>query len=112
LYSILLSRTALRRRGSPARANGKRQRGRQDFPEATSPRPPWTGLRDFDLKTLLFRDPLSYTIYSAAFDALRGPVRDRIYQRLHDILAGQDQRPKLAALSPEDRRSILERIGP
>jgi len=65
-------------------------------------------LRDFDLKTRLFRYPLSYMIYSAAFDALPDALRDRIYRRLYGILAGQDQTPKFAGLSPGDRRAILE----
>ena len=37
-------------------------------------------LRDFDLQTRLFRYPLSYMIYSAAFDALPDPIRDRDIQ--------------------------------
>jgi hypothetical protein len=68
-------------------------------------------LRDFDLRTRLFRYPLSYMVYSAAFDALPAAVRDRIYRRLHSVLSGQDQSPKFAGLSPEDRRSILEILG-
>jgi hypothetical protein len=65
-------------------------------------------LRDFDLKARLFRYPLSYMIYSAAFDGLPDGLRDRIYRRLYGILTGQDQSPKFAGLSPEDRRAILE----
>ena len=65
-------------------------------------------LRDFDLKTRLFRYPLSYMIYSAQFDALPAGVRARIYQRLFEILAGRDHTHKYAALSPEDRRAIFE----
>ena len=40
------------------------------------------GLRDFDLRTRLFRYPLSYMIYSAQFQALPAAVRDRIYAKL------------------------------
>jgi hypothetical protein len=65
-------------------------------------------LRDFDLNTRLFRYPLSYMIYSAAFDALPGSVRERVYRRLYGILVGQDQSAKFAGVSPEDRRGILE----
>ena len=39
-------------------------------------------LRDFDLKTRLFRYPLSYMIYSPSFDALPDWVRSRIYARI------------------------------
>jgi len=43
-------------------------------------------LRQFDLQTRLFRYPLSYMIYSAAFDALPDEVRDRLYRRLFEDL--------------------------
>jgi hypothetical protein len=43
-------------------------------------------LRDFDLRTRLFRYPLSYMIYSAQFNALPESVRSRIYRRLFDEL--------------------------
>ena len=39
-------------------------------------------LRDFDLKTRLFRYPLSYMIYSEQFDALPPAIRRRIYRAL------------------------------
>jgi len=43
-------------------------------------------LRSFDLKTRLFRYPLSYMVYSTAFDALKPDIRDRLYRRLYDTL--------------------------
>jgi hypothetical protein len=64
-------------------------------------------LRDFDLKTRLFRYPLSYMIYSAAFDALPDRARNQIYQRLNDVLSGKDQTAKFAKLSPADRAAAL-----
>lgn len=39
-------------------------------------------LRDFDLQTRLFRYPLSYMIYSPAFDALPEDIRIRVYRRI------------------------------
>ncbi len=65
-------------------------------------------LRDFDLRTRLFRYPLSYMLYSDAFDGMPEMVRARVYQRLFDILTGQDRNPKFQRLSPDDRRAILE----
>ena len=65
-------------------------------------------LRDFDLKQRLFRYPCSYLIYSDAFDALPAAARDRIYQRLHAVLTGEDTSPKFARLSAEDRKAVLE----
>ena len=65
-------------------------------------------LRDFDLKTRLFRYPLSYMIYSAAFDGMPDVVRARVYQRLYDVLSGKDQNQKYARLTADDRKAILE----
>jgi hypothetical protein len=65
-------------------------------------------LRDFDLKTRLFRYPLSYMIYAAAFDAMPDYAHQRIYRRLFDVLTGVDQDTKFARLTPEDRRAVLE----
>lgn len=65
-------------------------------------------LRDFDLKTHLFRYPLSYMIYSQSFDSMPQSVRDRVYQRLWDVLTGKDQSKTFARLSAADRGAILE----
>jgi hypothetical protein len=65
-------------------------------------------LRDFDLEKRMFRYPLSYMIYSAAFDNMPELVRERVYQRLYEILAGKDQSPAYARLTSDDRRAILE----
>jgi hypothetical protein len=49
-------------------------------------------LRTFDLKARLFRYPLSYMVYSSAFDALKPEIRDRLYRRLYDTLKAQGAR--------------------
>jgi hypothetical protein len=65
-------------------------------------------LRDFDLQKRLFRYPLSYMIYTKAFDSLPDWDRERIYRRLFDVLTGKDADPKFARLSADDRRNVLE----
>jgi hypothetical protein len=65
-------------------------------------------LREFDLQTRLFRYPLSFMIYSEAFDALPSAARAHVYGRLHDVLSGADRSPEYARLTPGDRRAILE----
>jgi hypothetical protein len=65
-------------------------------------------LREFDLKTRMFRYPLSYMIYNEAFDAIPNSAREKVYRRLYDILSGKETGPKFARLSPADRRAILE----
>jgi len=65
-------------------------------------------LRDFDLKRRLFRYPLSYMIYSEAFDGMPDYVRDKVYRRVYEVLTGIDQSDKFKRLSAEDRRAVLE----
>lgn len=65
-------------------------------------------LRDFDLQRRIFRYPLSYMIYSAAFDGMPDLVRQRVYQRLYEVLTGQDKNQAFAGLSAADRQAVLE----
>jgi len=63
-------------------------------------------LRTFDLKTRLFRYPLSYMVYSTAFDALKPEIKDKLYPRLYDALKakgadGADAIAILAATKPD-----------
>jgi hypothetical protein len=44
-------------------------------------------LRDFDLQTRLFRYPLSYMVYSTAFDSLNADAKALLWRRLHEALA-------------------------
>ncbi len=76
---------------------------------------PWDGqgrsLRQLDLTARLFRYPLSYLVYSEAFDALPDLAREYIYRRLSEVLGGQDESEAFAHLSVGDRlaiRKILE----
>jgi hypothetical protein len=66
-------------------------------------------LRDFDLRTRLFRYPLSYMVYDAAFDALPPAVLDRVYRRLFDVLTDARDAPRgFPRLTRADRRAIVE----
>jgi hypothetical protein len=65
-------------------------------------------LRDFDLRTRIFKYPCSYLIYSEAFDSIPEPAKEYIYRRLFEVLSGREQGPEFASLSNEDRRAILE----
>ena len=66
-------------------------------------------LREFDLRTRLFRYPLSYMIYSPAFDALPGPVRERVYRRILEGLEGKDRQVILEIL--RDTKADLPSIA-
>lgn len=65
-------------------------------------------LRDFDLTRRMFKYPCSYEIYSEAFDQLPPLAKQHVYQRLREVLSGEDQSSDFAHLSPEDRRAIYE----
>jgi hypothetical protein len=58
-------------------------------------------LRDFDLRSRIFRYPCSYLIYSESFDSLPEPAKSYVYHRLLEVLSGQDQSPDFAKLSAE-----------
>ena len=70
-------------------------------------------LRDFDLQTRLFRYPLSYMIYSEAFDQMPEAARSRIYRRIFDVLSGDaltgnEKSSRYATLTAADRRAVLQ----
>ncbi len=64
-------------------------------------------LREFDLKTRLFRYPCSYLIYSQSFDALPPEMLEQIYGQLSNVLAGEPEEG-FEHLSASDRTAILE----
>jgi hypothetical protein len=61
--------------------------------------PQGRSLRELDLKTRLFRYPLSYLVYTPSFDALPAYVRDYVYGRFA-ATAGHDTLEILAATKP------------
>ena len=63
-------------------------------------------LRDFDLKTRLFKYPCSYLIYSEAFDELPALLKETIYRRLFDILDGKAK--EFESIQPQTRVAIRE----
>lgn len=78
------------------------------FPERGPRDKQGRSLRDFDLQKRMFKYPLSYMIYSPAFDGMPDMVKDRVYQRLYEVLSGKDQSPQFARLSADDRKNVLE----
>jgi hypothetical protein len=84
---------------------------RKTFPQRGPRDRQGRSLRDFDLQTRLFKYPLSYVIYSPAFDALPDPIRERVYRKLYDALTGQDRNLKLDRISVADRRAIIDIVA-
>jgi hypothetical protein len=65
-------------------------------------------LRDFELQTRLFRHPLSYMIYSTAFDALRPDTKARLWQKLHDRLRQSEAGREAIAIAAATKPGIPE----
>ncbi len=65
-------------------------------------------LRQLDLERRLMRYPLSYMIYSEAFDALPAEATEAVYKRMWQILSGTEKGEKYARLTPGDRQAIIE----
>lgn len=87
-------------------------KGTSSFAEEFEKRGPFDNrgrsLRQFDLKTRLFTYPCSYLIYSASFDGLPDRVKERVYQRLWDVLTDKERGKDYAHLSGADRQAIKE----
>jgi hypothetical protein len=76
---------------------------------ARGPRDPQgRSLRDFDLRTRLFKYPVSYLIYTDAFDALPDPAKSYVYHRLLEILTGSEESDEFWRFTRSDRRAALE----
>jgi hypothetical protein len=65
-------------------------------------------LREFDLRTRMFRYPLSYLVYSRAFDGLPGAAKERVLRRIWEVLTEKDRSAAFAHLASADRRAIVE----
>jgi hypothetical protein len=83
---------------------------RKGFAEALAARAPkdrrGRSLAVMDLKTRLLKYSCSYLVYSDAFNALPGDVRQAVFRQMFAILG--DSVPRYAHLSVLDRRDIAE----
>ncbi len=63
-------------------------------------------LRQFDLRTRLFKYPCSFMVYSPSFETLPLRARRQLYRRLWDVLAGEDASGEFKTLTAESRAAI------
>ena len=86
--------------------------GSSGFAEKFSARGPkdsrGRSLRELQLEGRLMKYPLSYMVYSPAFQALSSMAKDPALARLQEVLSGGDKSPRYAHLTPETRQAILE----
>ncbi len=78
-------------------------RGTSAFAEDFARGRPW---RELDLKTRLFRYPISYLVQSDAFKELPKEVRTQLDRRLEEVLSGRDRSKPYATLTAADRSAI------
>jgi hypothetical protein len=87
-------------------------RGTSGFAERFAERGPrdarGRSLRDLDLERRMLRHPLSYLIYSDAFEGLPEVGKAYLYRRLREVLEGEERSDDFAHLSDADRSAILE----
>jgi hypothetical protein len=90
----------------------ERVRGTSGFAEAFAKVGPrdeqGRSLRDLQLDGRLMRYPLSYLIYSSAFDGLPAEARDALYRELWEVLSSGAPGERYAHLSAADRAAIVE----
>jgi hypothetical protein len=65
-------------------------------------------LFQLDLETRLLRYPCSFLVYSEAFRALPQEMKSYLWERLDQILNGQDHTPTYAEMPARDRLAIRE----
>jgi hypothetical protein len=65
-------------------------------------------LRELDLNGRLLKYPCSYLVYSPSFDGMPAEARAAAYQRLWEVLSGEERGERYAKLTAADREAILE----
>lgn len=65
-------------------------------------------LRELDLKTRLFRYPLSFLVYSEQFDSMPQYALDYMHRRIVEVLQGTDTKGIAAKLTDAERQAITE----
>jgi hypothetical protein len=87
-------------------------RGTSGFTEEFQARGPFDAegrsLREFDLERRLFAYPMSFLVYSEAFERLPRLVKEPFYRRVTEILDGRDVTGEFDHLSAEDREAVRE----
>ena len=81
---------------------------REEFEELGPSDERGRSLRDFDLERRLFKYPMSFLIYSEAFETLPGLVKDPFYRRVVEVLEGRDVTGEFDHLDADDRAAIHE----
>ena len=63
-------------------------------------------LREFDLKTRLFKYPCSFLIHSDSFDGLPKSLKKQVYHKLRSILLSKEKSKDYLHINPKDKKTI------
>jgi hypothetical protein len=77
-----------------------------DFVKAGRTAPGGASLRDFDLRTRLFRNRCSYMIYSPEFQGLPARMKQQVYIRLREALSVEKPMKEYAYLPAGEKQAI------
>jgi hypothetical protein len=65
-------------------------------------------LREFDLRTRMFKYPCSFLVYTESFDRMPAAVRDYALRKMFDVLTAANPGPAFTHLSAADRAAVLD----
>lgn len=79
---------------------------REDFLRTRRATSDGISLKDFDLRTRLFKHRCSYMIYNPVFGGLPADFKQRVYRRLRDALSWENPHQDFAYLPAAEKRAI------
>ncbi len=82
----------------------------QAFSQSRKPTPSGASLRDFDLRTRLFKHRCSYMIYSSLWDGMPALFKQSVYAKMWDALQDDSRDPMATHLPVPERRTIRQII--
>lgn len=100
-YILFADEAPLPREGITGNAKFK-----EDFLRTREAAPDGTSLKDFDLRTRIFKYRCSYMIYSRAFTTLPKEFKDRVYAKLSVALNDTTPSREFAYLPAAEKRAI------
>ncbi|MDB5440427.1 MAG: hypothetical protein JWM33_2854 [Caulobacteraceae bacterium] len=79
----------------------------QDFTASGLRDPKGRSLKEFDLKTRVFRYPLSFMVYTPVFDSLPADIKAKVWRRLYDVLSGADRTGDYKSIDAQDGEAAI-----
>ena len=78
----------------------------RDFQRNKKPVSNGASLKDFDLKTHLFKYRASYMLYTESWQKLTPELKERVYYKMAEGLRDQNPSPAYAHIPPDEKRAI------